>query len=235
LRPLNTNPAPLRLTCEAPWKLWIRSAHANGCCIRSALRLAEIVPLHATERARFLGSIVLRTALLHRKCVNRIALYGDGNDKRTSRYRNLTEDHGIDSLSYPHPRTHHSTDFDGLVGTAWTLPYLTVQRLLPALRGTLASGLAEAGLMRAARRQGNDHTRKEDRPAQRRQSPPSYHSLASRISPPRVGWCTAKHAAVRIFESRNERTIDHPLACRLFPECVAQMQRTQDGAFLHSF
>jgi hypothetical protein len=35
-----------------------------------------------------------------------------------------------------------------------TLPYLTVQRLLPALRGTLASGLADAGLMRAARRQG---------------------------------------------------------------------------------
>ena len=68
--------------------------------------------------ARFLGSIVLCTALLHRKCVSRIALYGDGNDKRTSRYRNLTEDHGIDSLSYPHPRTHHSTDFDGLVGTA---------------------------------------------------------------------------------------------------------------------
>src|SRR5580692_893585 len=27
--------------------------------------------------------------------------------KRTSRYRNLTEDHGIDSLGYPHPRTHH--------------------------------------------------------------------------------------------------------------------------------
>ena len=36
----------------------------------------------------------------------------------------------------------------------WTLPYLTVQRLLPVLRGTLASGLADAGLMRAARRQG---------------------------------------------------------------------------------
>jgi hypothetical protein len=95
-----------------------RSRRRGCCCIRSALRLAEIVPLHATERARFLGSIVLCTALLHRKCVSRIALYGDGNDKRTSRYRNLTEDHGIDSLSHPHPRTHHSTDFDGLVGTA---------------------------------------------------------------------------------------------------------------------
>ena len=28
-RPLNANPALLRLTCEALWKLWIWSAHAR--------------------------------------------------------------------------------------------------------------------------------------------------------------------------------------------------------------
>ena len=102
-----------------------------GCCIRSALRLAEIVPLHATERACFLGSIVLCTALLHRKCVGRIALKSDGDDKCTSRYCNLTEDHGSGSLNYPHPRTHQ---FDVLLGPReWTLPYLTVRNC--CLRG----------------------------------------------------------------------------------------------------
>src|SRR6476660_2204987 len=85
-------------------------------------------PLKELKAATFLGSIVLCTALLHRKCVGRIALKSDGDDKCTSRYCNLTEDHGSGSLNYPHPRTHHSIDFEVLLGPReWTLPYLTVR------------------------------------------------------------------------------------------------------------
>jgi hypothetical protein len=67
------------------------------------LGLAEVIPLHATERACVLGGLVFGTALLHRKCVCRIGVNGDGEEKRTAEYRNLTKNHWF---KFPEPAHH---------------------------------------------------------------------------------------------------------------------------------
>jgi hypothetical protein len=81
------------------------------------LCLTEVVPLHVTERARFLGGFVLGTALFHRKRTGRIAVNSEGEEKRTGEYRNLTEKHWFDSLHVPFILNLIIPETDALVGS----------------------------------------------------------------------------------------------------------------------
>jgi hypothetical protein len=73
-----------------------------GAAVASAPHCALRKSFHfISPSARFLGGFVLGTALFQRKCVRRIAVNNDGEEKRTDEYVNLTENHWFEFLHLP--------------------------------------------------------------------------------------------------------------------------------------
>ena len=85
-----------RRRCRSHWRRGRRRR------VRAALRLAEVIPFHAVERAGILGFLILGAALLHGQRLSRIALHRKGR-KRHGRTHGYISHHQSSCVCSPHP------------------------------------------------------------------------------------------------------------------------------------